>query len=321
LEGKKEDLEKAQRIKDPAEREAAIAELERAAECTANLPAPVLYPLMPREDDDEYFDDENDILFDEYEEPLLLGTVSPAAASERGRRRRKGGGADIRTGIPELPLILLVDIQGKFGKERSIMAFQQTFGNLPARAMYEMTEMMYRASTRSKRLQVASASGYFCTARQMGIPSHSRTQKMVGIRCPVGGSGGGGVAGSDQVSLPMDIFLPEPMIMEPYSRLKAFKPDAATMNSFKSAGCHMHMLKRIMDVVTNTKDPVRKIAMFNDYLARIIRQHVSSVLNNDLRSSNALNAVRYIEQARFTVCNDLRKLLNEVRTRIFLAFL
>ena len=83
----------------------------------------------------------------------------------------------------------------------------------------------------------------------------------------------------------------------------------------------MHMLKRIMDVVTNTKDPVRKIAMFNDYLARIIRQHVSSVLNNDLRSSNALNAVRYIEQARFTVCNDLRKLLNEVRTRIFLAFL
>lgn len=56
---------------------------------------------------------------------------------------------------------------------------------------------------------------------------------------------------------------------------------------------------------------MRKLRLFNEYLQRILRQHISSLLNNDLRSNHALYTAKYLEQAKFEVCRDLRRLIQQ----------
>ena len=121
-----------------------------------------------------------------------------------------------RTGLPQFDLIMCVDIQGKFQKEKSVMAFQNNFGNLPPRAMLEITEMVFSSSSMR---------------------------------------GGNNNNNQDSVKLQRDIFLPEPKPVQPYSRLKMFRCvcflqlltvlfilkyslDEASMEWFQTAGCH-----------------------------------------------------------------------------------
>lgn len=142
-----------QKMRDPLEREARLAELERdkESEGTAHLPDPVLYPIMSSRqpgDDGGSDDEDDDLVFDEYD----------SGGQRRKRRRQRGDGPDLDdegrvcTGIPAFPLMLWVDIQGKWTEEKSLIAFQGKFGGLPARAMLEVTKMMYRYVHQSKHL-------------------------------------------------------------------------------------------------------------------------------------------------------------------------
>jgi hypothetical protein len=226
----------------------------------------------------------------------------------------------MHTGIPNLKLVMRVDIQGRFGRDKTFLNFVQKFGNLPQEAMYQMTDMMYQPSSATNVLGRASVTGYFNLDKDHCRRRHR--QAFVPVRCKRGhgesGSGGGDgdPLGCMNVGLNdvdrKTIFLPKPKLVNFYSRKEMFGENEGDMNGFKCAGCHSDMYKRMMKVVASSKDPVEKILLFNDYLGRVIRQHISSVLNNDLRSHNALFAVKYIEQARFTVCDDLRKLIKKV---------
>jgi hypothetical protein len=299
---RKEEMSKAMRIKDDAEREARVAELDRAKETEglAHLPPPVLYPIYRRKPASDVRKpssggggggqhssapldgDEDSLMYDEYTESC--GTDGRRKGTESDDNLcgddDDDDDAQIDTGIPEFPLVMRVDIQGKFGKEKTLHAFQAKFGSLPAAAMQQVTEMMYNTSGRNR----------YTGRKRVGMDS-------VDVRT---------------VQLARDIFLPDPKIMQPYTRLKAFKPDEFTMEGFKMAGCDMHLLDRIMKVVRNTKDGPDKIQLFDDYVRRITRQHISSVLNNDLRSNHALYTARYLEQGKGTSCRDLRSLIGSV---------
>ena len=72
------------------------------------------------------------------------------------------------------------------------------------------------------------------------------------------------------------------------------------MDGFKKAGCDSHLLMKIMRLIKNTKDGLEKIELFNDYLERVQKQHLASLMNNDLRSLNAQFAAKYIDQVRCT---------------------
>ena len=172
----------------------------------ANLPNPVLYPLVDDDGDED--------------------------------------GGSSRTGLPQFDLIMRVDIQGKFQKEKSVMAFQNNFGNLPPRAMLEITEMVFSSSS------------------------------MRG-----GGGGNNKNSNQDSVKLQRDIFLPEPKPVQPYSRLKMFRwvcvvlcilifkklfmavcccsPDEASMEGFQTAGCHAQYYTRMMQVNVSDKQKIQ----------------------------------------------------------------
>ncbi len=107
---KKQELSEIRKIKNAEDREAKLAEfnrLDQSAESLAGLPNPVLYPInvIGNEDDDD---------------------SSP-------------------TGIPQFKLVIRVDVQGKFGKEKSVMAFQNSFGNLRARLCGHMLTKSFAA--------------------------------------------------------------------------------------------------------------------------------------------------------------------------------
>jgi hypothetical protein len=157
------------------------------------------------------------------------------------------------------------------------MAFQNNFGSLPARAMFEVTNMLFKSS---------------------------RTK-------------GTGVTEECDQSLPHEVFLPDPKIMLDFSRLKQYQPDEINMNGIKKAGCDQHLYNRMMDVVRNCDNNAVKIHFLNDFYERITRQHISSVLNKELRSSHALHQIKYIEQCKATVCDDLRRLVNEKQPAFF----
>jgi hypothetical protein len=328
---RKDELVKAARIKDPAEKEARIAELEREKESegTEQLPDPILYPIDPsmracptvgnmrtgkaspaaahrqqasRVSSSADGGHINGVLYDEY----------ATDNNNEGRGRYYGNDEEDCddesqcTGIPNFPLIMRVDIQGKFGKEKSVLAFQSKFGGLPARAMLDITEMMYKSSMQKKQKsdmkgRKRKASGGACD----GI-AHPGAEESGDLNVDNNGES------RSAFLLPKDIFLPEPKIVQPFSRLKMFKPDEFTMDGFKKAGCDAHLLDRIMGVVRNTNDYAEKIDLFDDHLVRIVRQHVSGVLNNDLRSNHALYTVKYVEQAKQDVCKDLRTLIGQV---------
>lgn len=171
---------------------------------------------------------------------------------------------------------------------------QTKFGRLPEAAMQQLAEMLYNPSGQSNHL-----------LHVMRSPSTRKRQSSAAepdVR---------------SVRLSRDIFLPEPRIIQPYTRMKMFKPDDFTMEGFKKAGSDMHLLDRIMNVIRNTKDHVQKVQLFDDYVRRVIRQHVSSVLNNELRSNHALYTVKYLEQGKHTSCRDLRGLIQTVMPRFY----
>ena len=99
-------------MRDPIERDAIVAQLERdrESEGTAHLPGPVLYPIRasqpPQSPDDDDSDKVPDIVFDEYD-----------TGGSSSRREKRDPGPDIDdegrvcTGIPAFPLIMWVDIQ------------------------------------------------------------------------------------------------------------------------------------------------------------------------------------------------------------------
>ena len=294
-------------------------------ETKANLPEPVLYPILEHDsdsmdvDDDDLKDGLDDGFFDEYEQGQD-GDHGDGPGKQVARRALRSGDGEMHTGIPNLKLVMRVDIQGRFGRDKTFLNFVQKFGNLPQEAMYQMTDMMYQPSSATNVLGRASVTGYFNLDKDHCRRRHR--QAFVPVRCKRGhgesGSGGGDgdPLGCMNVGLNdvdrKTIFLPKPKLVNFYSRKEMFGENEGDMNGFKCAGCHSDMYKRMMKVVASSKDPVEKILLFDDYLGRVIRQHISSVLNNDLRSHNALFAVKYIEQARFTVCDDLRKLIKKV---------
>lgn len=169
-------------------------------------------------------------------DPLLLQDSAAAAAA--GAELRVANLPDpvlypldaedsSRTGIPQFPLVMRVDVQGKFQKEKSVMAFQHNFGNLPPRAMLEITEMVFQSSSlrrQQRKKKKKNAAG--------GAPSPSLLPSQ------------------QDVKLQREIFLPEPKPIQPYTRLKMFRPDEASMEGFQTAGCHSQYYTRMMQVKT-----------------------------------------------------------------------
>lgn len=138
---------------------------------------------------------------------------------------------------------------------------------------------------------------------------------------------------SDVIKLPKEIFLPEPKLVRPYTRLKMHRADENSMDGFQKAGCHMQYYNRMMQarpicyaqshpsaypffplaqVVRNCANPRHKVLFVKDFLERIIQQHVSNLLNNGLRSNHALFTSKYVKMAKNTVCADLRKLVHSI---------
>ncbi len=249
----REELAKAQRIKDPAEKEARIAELEREGEYenVANLPDPVLYPIDPatrvsniaadpsckKESAKKKRNDLSSILYDEYEDDrqsIRMDCDDDDNGCDEDADDDTEDGM-VCTGIPHFPLIMRVDIQGKFGKEKSVMAFHSKFGSLPARAMLDLTEMMYRPHMKKKKSLIQKRKHEAAVAAGLDPDAYGEDNDD----------------GKNEGLLPEDIFLPEPEIVQAYSRLKMFKPDEFTMDAFRKAGCDAHLLNRIMGVVRN----------------------------------------------------------------------
>ncbi len=291
--------EQAHKMKDPAEKEARLAELERESESegTANLPDPVLYPILAvaaaqhDNDGDEDEDEDDDLVFDEYGEGG--GSQGNDAGQRRRRMKRKQTrSADkldllydnegrMHTGIPAFPLVMWVDIQvgcffekgllfaqhilfkwmhfeklfdtkaccllntycssgcilkssltpklvdsrhllfkwmqGKWTEEKSLIAFQGKFGGLPARAMLEVTKMMYRttnATAAAKSEALASSSSL--------LPLRRKAGKRRGARYTLRKHAADG-AGGEELQLPEEIFLPDPKIVQMHTRMKMFR--------------------------------------------------------------------------------------------------
>jgi len=182
---------------------------------------------------------------------------------------------DYFTGIPRFDLVMRVDIQGKFQKEKSLASFQNSFGGLPQSAMLEITEMIFESSSsRNKRMR----------------KKHAKKQRRRDDDHENAGR------------LRRDIFLPDPRPVQPYTRLKMFRPDEASLEGFQTAGCHSQYYTRMMQVcfwviaITNPaaqifgtqvvracEDAEKKIMFVDDYFERVIQQHVSNLLNNGLR--------------------------------------
>ena len=81
--------------------------------------------------------------------------------------------------------------------------------------------------------------------------------------------------------------------MQAYTRLKTYQPDEVNMDGFRKAGSDSHMYNQMMEFVRSCEDPVGKIDFLNDFYERITRQHISSVLNKELRSNHALHQVLF----------------------------
>lgn len=116
---------------------------------------------------------------------------------------------------------------------------------------------------------------------------------------------------ANEQQLPPEIFLKESFIMQGFTRLKTFQPDEANLDGFRKAGSDSHLYNKMMEVVRSCKDPCGKIHFLNDFYERITRQHISSILNKEVRSNHAVHQVKYIEQCKHHVCDDLRDLVNK----------
>lgn len=104
-----DEVKKAERIKDSGEREKRIAELqEEDVGDVCLLPSPVGWPVLEE--------------------------------GEGGER------VVVTSSLPKLGLVMQVDIMGKFKYDRE-QSFQSSFGDLPARATFELTSMLYKTTT------------------------------------------------------------------------------------------------------------------------------------------------------------------------------
>jgi hypothetical protein len=131
-------------------------------------------------------------------------------------------------------------LQGKFGKEKSVMAFQNSFGRLPDRVMLEITEMMFKSSSSRNLLMLKKTKGQRKKknkhSQQAGggkQNSHNNKQQ---------------VDTSSIVKLPRTIFLAEPKIIRPYMRMMMHKASEGTLEGFQTAGCHSQYYNRMMQV-------------------------------------------------------------------------
>lgn len=348
----KDELTQAMRIKDPHEKEARVADITRKiqGEGCAYLPSPILYPInsdashlfgaSPRrgrgksnsrrrrggggggcatkpstEDDgpDSSLTPDNAMVYDEYEDYQSRAADECDDCDEDDDDSSMGECGEMPTGIPELPLIMGVNIQGKFVRE-PLMLFISKFGSLPLRASMLILDMMYKNS-----MHTSSTTGQLAGIMECigNLPPGVKASKLMLQRALESNENGDGETGDDQELLPMHLFLRKGCIMQAYSRRKANQSDPSTMAGFKYAGCELHTYNSVMDVIRSTKDSVRKIRQFQNYLRRVHKQHISSVLNNELCSSNALYAVTYLEQAKYTVCQDLVALIKSVAPQFF----
>lgn len=188
---RREEAAAIRKMKDSPEKEARQAEFDRlghAGEQASVLPNPVLYPIADDDDSDLNCDAET----------------------------------TTRTGIPNFGLIMRVDLQDKFGKEKSVMALQNTFGKLPESVMLEITEMMFKSSSSS-----CDRGNEGCTGAD-GRRSRS------------------GANDASSVKLPRAIFLGEPKILRPFTRLMMHNNNEMSMEGFQTAGCYMHYYNRMM---------------------------------------------------------------------------
>ena len=127
------DDEAARKIKNPELRFMRMQELEEqrmgmgGANRISDLPNPVLYPCGKEEFDND---------------PVNHG------CNEEGEEEE-----ELRTGLPKFGLVMRVDIQGKFGKEKTVTAFQNSFGSMPASAMLLVTQMLFKSSRGSSKVR------------------------------------------------------------------------------------------------------------------------------------------------------------------------
>jgi hypothetical protein len=112
------DVKLANKIKEKEAREARLAELEEeklSSVCT--FLRPIGWPILSERSGDEVNDDGSN------NEMEVLAS-----------------------GLPRLNLVMQVDIMGNFQFERE-QSFQSSIGDLPARATFELTNMLYKTTT------------------------------------------------------------------------------------------------------------------------------------------------------------------------------
>lgn len=211
------ELASIHRIKKQEEKEARLEEFQRnnaEGERHSFLDDPVLYPLSNRSSSKETGIPKFQLIMRVdiqvfYNDVTCCLSILRAAA-----------------GLVEHWILIEVSTQGKFGKEKSVMAFQNTFGSLPERANLELTEMMFKSSS----------------SRRGGGHHHHRTSKASRRwRRKMQLS-------QDDVKLTKEIFLPEPKIIQPYTRYMMHRADENSLDGFQKSGCQMQYYNRMMKV-------------------------------------------------------------------------
>lgn len=255
----KKDMAAINNIRDPEMKQIRLQQLEDEPKNNiSDLPDPILYPIDNLFPEDDFQEDQDvqghgrssggGVMFlrRRPQQPMQPNDEFLGLGSQEEGQEMPMLLVARRTGLPNFKLIMHVDLQGRFGKEKSVTAFQNVFGTLPAAAMLEVTQMLFKSSRRQQQQQ-------------------------------------------HLVELPKEIFLKDPVIMQHFTRLKTFQPEEINMDGFRKAGCDSHLYNRVIEVVRNCQDPVGKVHFLNDFYERVARQHVSSVLNKELRSSHALH--------------------------------
>lgn len=116
-------------------------------------------------------------------------------------------------------------------------------------------------------------------------------------------------ADGQPLQLPVDIFLPDAVLLSEFDRLRCFTPSTNTLENFCMAGYHTKQQSRMMAVLREMPDPRHKIQLYREYIECCVNQHHTLVLNGNLHSQHALSTVLYVEQAKEFVCRDLQTLV------------
>lgn len=153
-----QEIAAAKCIKDRAEKEARLSELQRikATDSVAYLPAPILYPVGS--------------------DPARRSGSSSSldSSGEYDDDERVHG---MKTGIPRFPLVMMVDEQEKFPKPTTLLEFQNIFGKLPAIASAYLTQMMCK----SVRAQNTSSSSSIVVRNKLGMEQFLPKGRITGF--------------------------------------------------------------------------------------------------------------------------------------------